>query len=191
VSLDPSSTAPPPARRPRDVPAGSADRPVTSEPDQVSSGRILVGVDDSSESEAAIRWALRFAAATSGAVHVLHAWHLADEYSWVSPRPSPDDPAVIARQEIATMVDAARTATGIDDATVPVTVTVVTGRAVPTLLDAARDADLVVVGRRGGGGFAGLLLGSVSAQLAAHAPCPVTIVRTDTHTERAEPGVRQ
>jgi nucleotide-binding universal stress UspA family protein len=51
------------------------------------------------------------------------------------------------------------------------------GQAAAVLLDAARQADLLVVGSRGLGGFRGLLLGSVSSKMAAHAPCPVVIVR--------------
>jgi nucleotide-binding universal stress UspA family protein len=57
------------------------------------------------------------------------------------------------------------------------------------LLDSARHAELLVVGSRGRGGFAGLLLGSVSQQLAQHATCPVVIVHaTDEVIDLAEEG---
>jgi nucleotide-binding universal stress UspA family protein len=55
---------------------------------------------------------------------------------------------------------------------------VVEGHPAAALLDAAKEADLLVVGSRGRGGFAGLLLGSVGEQCAHHAPCPVVIVRS-------------
>ena len=53
---------------------------------------------------------------------------------------------------------------------------IVAGTAAPVLLDQAKDADLLVVGSRGHGGFAGLLLGSVSQQCAHHSTCPVVVV---------------
>jgi nucleotide-binding universal stress UspA family protein len=53
---------------------------------------------------------------------------------------------------------------------------VLQGPAAKVLLDAGHDADMIVVGSRGRGGFAGLLLGSVSQQVAQHAPLPVVIV---------------
>ena len=54
---------------------------------------------------------------------------------------------------------------------------VVEGAAAPTLIEAAAGSDLLVLGSRGHGGFAGLLLGSVTQQCAHHAPCPLVIVR--------------
>ena len=61
--------------------------------------------------------------------------------------------------------------------TVPeVTVSVATGDAAEELLQASRDADLLVVGSRGSGGFARLLLGSVSSQVTHHAECPVVVI---------------
>jgi nucleotide-binding universal stress UspA family protein len=63
------------------------------------------------------------------------------------------------------------------DPEVEVETVAVHGSAAHSLVEAAANADLLVVGSRGHGGFAGLLLGSVSQQCAHHAPCPVVIVR--------------
>ena len=58
---------------------------------------------------------------------------------------------------------------------------VIQGNAAQVLLDVARDADLLVVGSRGHGGFTGALLGSVSQHCVHHAPCPVVVVRGHVH----------
>jgi nucleotide-binding universal stress UspA family protein len=57
-----------------------------------------------------------------------------------------------------------------------VTVRAVSGLPAQAIVDASEDADLIVVGRRGGGGFAGLRMGSVSSQVSHHAACPVVVV---------------
>jgi len=61
------------------------------------------------------------------------------------------------------------------------------GQAAEILLSHARDASLIVVGNRGRGGFASLLLGSVSQQVVHHAPCPVLVIRGPRHGEHADP----
>ncbi len=58
---------------------------------------------------------------------------------------------------------------------------VVEGQAAPALVEAAREASMLVVGSRGMGGFSGLLLGSVSQECAHHATCTLVIVREGTH----------
>ena len=61
--------------------------------------------------------------------------------------------------------------------TVPeVTVSVATGEVAEELIKASRDADMLVVGSRGSGGFARLLMGSVSSQVTHHAACPVVVI---------------
>jgi nucleotide-binding universal stress UspA family protein len=139
--------------------------------------RVAVGVDPSDEARAALEWALRYAALLGATVDVVHGWQSAREYVWLNEVPAPDDPTRTARQAIEQLVSEGRAATGIDEDQVAVTIHVVEGRAVRVLLDQAEGADLLVLGSRGHGGFAGLLLGSVSTECATHASCSVTIVR--------------
>lgn len=143
---------------------------------------IVVGIDGSDEARAALRWAVEEARLRDASVRVVHAWSLA-------PLAAPSVGAVpasyLAAQDIeefeATsreLLDSAVADFIGDDRPVRVETELVRGTPARALLEAAEDADLLVVGSRGHGGFAGLLLGSVSQQCAHHAKCPVVIVRT-------------
>jgi nucleotide-binding universal stress UspA family protein len=145
---------------------------------------IVVGVDDSDNSKAALHWALEEGRLRGVPVNAVHAWQppLASPVVDVGPVPGPmlDVPVVIekakeAAEELVERVvqEVADEASGVDLR--PATIE---GSAASALVEAAEGADLLVVGSRGLGGFKGLVLGSVSHQMASHAPCPVVIHRT-------------
>jgi nucleotide-binding universal stress UspA family protein len=156
--------------------------------------RIVVGVDGSESSRAALRWALRQAELTGSAVEAVIAWHFpvtATGYAWV-PVPAMDatDWEKLAARQIDEVI-----AEEVDPAAgVTVTTSVIEGNAAQVLLEAARRADLLVVGSRGHGGFAGTVLGSVSQHCAHQSPCPIVIIRgrhasLATHDQAAEAAV--
>lgn len=139
-----------------------------------STFRIVVGVDDSDNSRAALRWALDEASARHAEVRVVHAWHVpyVGDLSYTS--------AIMLRSE-----DFEKAAQAILDkvlhdedtsAAAKVEAALVRDSAARALVEAAKDADLLVVGSRGLGGFRELLLGSTSSQVVHHAPCPVVVV---------------
>jgi nucleotide-binding universal stress UspA family protein len=142
-----------------------------------SNGRIVVGVDGSPSSKAALKWAVRQAGLTGSAVEAVIAWHypaMYGGYGWVPV--SAADPVNFdetARKTVTDAVNELVDPTG----SVRVTTKVVEGNPAQALLDAAAGADLLVVGSRGHGGFAGALLGSVSQHLATHSACPIVIIR--------------
>lgn len=137
--------------------------------------RVVVGVDASAESQEALRWAARYARLIGASLDVVHAWHPAEEHAWLQSLPPPAGPTDVARRALAETV-----ATVLSPGPPLVVRTeVVEGHAVKVLTNAARGADLLVVGNRGFGGFDGLRLGSVSEQCAAHASCSVAIVRSN------------
>ena len=141
---------------------------------------ILVGVDGSEESIGALREAARLADLLHGSVEAIIAWEplpAFDGYYYPTDVPAPRD---VAQQ----VVDAAvRTAfPGLPPA--GLTTSTVEGSAARVLVEESRRGDLLVVGARGRGGFAGLLLGSVSRACAAHAHCPVLIMRDRTASTR-------
>ena len=139
---------------------------------------IVVGIDGSEPSKAALRWAVEEARLRRARVHAVHAW-------WVYPMLEPGGqlapPASDWADEDATeCVRTFITETLGEQTGVEITPVAVQGeQASAALVDAAEDADLLVVGSRGAGGFSGLLLGSISQQCAHHAPCPIVIVRAD------------
>ncbi len=134
---------------------------------------ILVGVDGSSNARRALAWALDEARARNAPVRAVTAWNTAPMAAFAG--------GVIL--DIATFEDSARSiltnalaeadTTGLTEPIEPV---LVAGGAAGAILDEAKDATLVVVGARGLGGLKSLLLGSVSHQVAHHAPCPVVII---------------
>ena len=137
---------------------------------------IVVGVDGSGQSREALRWALEEARLRGTGVHVVHAWSL--PIGGVSPGLGASFDAELLdglRRDAEQLVE--RVLADVADAGVELESSVAEGPAAPALVEAADGADLLVVGSRGHGGFAGLLLGSVSQQAAHHAPCPVVIVR--------------
>jgi nucleotide-binding universal stress UspA family protein len=138
--------------------------------------RIVVGVDGSDSSFAALAWALDEALLRSGEVYVVTALHypvIGDAAGRAEDHEAFGDSA---RQAHA---DAMRRAS---EAGVTVTGEVTEGHPADVLLKAAAGADLLVVGSRGHGGFAGMLLGSVSSHAVQHARCPVLVVRSGADT---------
>lgn len=137
---------------------------------------IVVGVDGSDGARAALAFALDEARLRGTSVRAVAAWHV--PAAVVGGGFAPADPGLVEEVEIETrraldraLDDAAEPAAGIEVERV-----VRLGAPARVLLDAAQDADLLVVGTRGLGGFRGLMLGSVSQQCAHHAPCPIVIV---------------
>lgn len=140
------------------------------------SGRIVVGVDGSASSKAALAWALRQAERTGGTVEAVTAWHypvvLGTPFGPVSALPE-NDFAEVADHVLGQVVSETVDPTG----PVKVSSMVREGNAAEVLVAAAQGADLLVVGSRGHWGFTEALLGSVGQHCVHHAQCPVVIVR--------------
>lgn len=140
----------------------------TSEPQPV-----LVGVDGSASSKEALAWAARYAGLIGAPLDAVIVWHMPSSLGWETPIPVDWSPETDARTILEDAV-----AEVLGSAYHPgVTLGVLEGPPAIVLTDLAKAASVVVVGSRGRGHVAGVLLGSVSEALVRHAPCPVVVVR--------------
>ncbi len=141
-----------------------------------ASGTIVVGVDGSEPSTAALKWALGQAELTRTQLHAIIAWEFPAFYSWDGGGGlPPDDFEQAAGDSLDKTIDEALAETQLSRERLNQDIRY--GHSAQVLLDASEGADLLVVGSRGHGSFYGALLGSVSQRCAVHASCPVVIVR--------------
>ncbi|MET8630517.1 universal stress protein [Kitasatospora sp. NPDC004669] len=138
-----------------------------------SGPRVVVGVDGSPSSHAALRWAVRHAELIGGVVDAVGAWEPPSHFGWSAPVVDTAFDRELAERRFA---DELHTVLG-EDQPVQVRRSLVMGDPSDVLLDASQGAEVLVVGTHGHGGFTRALLGSVSTRCAQHADCPVVIVR--------------
>jgi nucleotide-binding universal stress UspA family protein len=138
---------------------------------------IIVGIDGSDHSRHALEWALREAAVRHAPLTVFTVQQGVVGY-WGSPvlYPGDEDLAEHGRKRAQEETDSVLEKIGVELRPSSVTVRAVIGLPAEALLEAAADADMLVVGSRGAGGFKRLLMGSVSTQVTHHAPCPVVVI---------------
>jgi nucleotide-binding universal stress UspA family protein len=139
----------------------------------VAGGRIVVGVDGSDTSAAALRWAADLASGIGATIEAVTTWHWPTGLGPAIAFPTDYDPAGDARGMLVSIVGTVAERYP----AVTIGTRVVEGHAAEALVEASRHADLLVVGSRGHGAFSGLLLGSVSQHCATHAVSPVLIYR--------------
>lgn len=139
---------------------------------------IVVGVDGSPESVLALKWAKTLAAPLDATIVAVTAWHFETS---LGPYVAADwDPEADAQK---ILQDALAGAFG-DQLPAGLSGQVDRGRPAQVLIEAGKSAQMIIVGSRGHGGFAGMLLGSVSSACAEHANCPVLVV----HSGSKEPA---
>lgn len=146
---------------------------------QNRTGRVVVGVDGSESSTTALRWAADYAQATGKTLRVVLAWH----YPTAAAQPPAGVTPATVESEVETgraeVIDKAIAAALGDEPSVAIERQVAYGHPVEVLVAESAEADLLVVGSRGHGGFSGMMLGSVGMHCVTHAHCPVTVVRAN------------
>jgi len=134
---------------------------------------VVVGVDGSTNSTAALRWAARYAELTGADLHAVTAWENVLGFGF-----APIGAADLER-EARHVLNRTLKKTFAEEASVEVVTHVTRGNPTAVLVEASRDAELLVVGDRGYGGFANLLLGSVGENCVRQAHCSVVVVRAE------------
>ena len=142
-----------------------------SDPGNGTEQRIVVGVDGSVPSNAALAWAVEQAKRTGSVVEAVTAWEFPTTYGF--PVPVTD----VDWEDLATQISDQALAGVARAGEVKVTRKVREGNAARVLLDESAGASLLVIGSRGHAGFAEALLGSVGQHCVHHATCPIVIIR--------------
>jgi nucleotide-binding universal stress UspA family protein len=138
--------------------------------------KIVVGTDGSKIADLALDWAYDEAQRWSADLEVVHAWSY--PYGYGGARVTVEEPPELMKLDAAKVLEAS--CNGLLErkgSAVTLRPRLLAGSPARVLMDEAEDADLLVVGSRGHGGFLSLLLGSTAHQVTQHAHCPVVVVR--------------
>lgn len=146
------------------------------ETEQSKSGHVIVvGVDGSESSNNALRWAARLAPALGATIHAIVAWEYPIVFGIDGGAPLISKPDEIAKEILGKSLDSVFG----KERPAGLTGSISQGHPTFVLEDASKNAEMLVVGSRGLGGFSGLLLGSVSSACAERAKCPVLVVHAE------------
>ncbi|GAA4618777.1 universal stress protein [Saccharopolyspora hordei] len=133
---------------------------------------VLVGVDGSEESVRALRWAAKHVSDVGGIVHAAMIWHQPVQFGYRLPTPDKE-----LEQRARTLLDGAVERIKSEFPKVDLRARLIRGHVVNEMVALSKQADLLVVGNKGHGAFAGMMVGSVALKLVHHAACPVVVVR--------------
>lgn len=144
---------------------------------EAARGHVVVGVDGSEPSKQALRWAAFVAATTGATVDAIATWRL---NGFTTGQRLMDNPGSFDQSgEVAKMLADTIAEVFGDNPPADLNSLVEEGNAAKVLVEASRNANMLIVGSRGRGGFVGLMLGSVSTACSAHSACPVMVIHGD------------
>jgi nucleotide-binding universal stress UspA family protein len=140
---------------------------------------VVVGVDGSAESIAALGWAARYATATGAKMRAVHAWRYPAAFGIAPVGKAPEPVTAEVEQQMRDELAQAVAQVYPDPADAQVEMALRYGHPVEVLIDESKAASLLVVGHHGHGAFTGMMVGSVSIHCVTSAACPVVVVRGD------------